>query len=750
MTKTMKRVLTVVLVGLLAISASVLGTFSVSKADDVSDAKATFETFVAALPDPITNTYLEDVDVLENLSNARAEYLFLQGKGQEGILDSNLRIKWANLQNKVGTVITLYSEMMSFRAYLPKGNPSPAKISISRESEIGTLQVMYEALPSQYSLEVRKAIDQKVNYDYTESYYATEGTHFFKDLLVEPDGVIPQAKQNIQDAIDAIDAIWADVKAGELEATAENLGVDKLAELEAAKEAIDKVVVDDHALITNKVGDGYTYENAKTIIDGHIADAVTLANAIDTLDRELKFKAPTDLPNEAVCYSRLEDINALNDNKFTKIGETEDGYMAYFKTTHADQYDKLAAMLDHCAEVKADIEDANALIAAIEGVKYVPDEWENAIDKAQTAVDALDKDVRNETYVTLSVLEAAKDDYQTMLDAIANVVNLIALIPADITLEDACWTAIDNARDAYDALSDNYKANFPAVELAKLVAAEEDYAARKKAVDDWIAEVVAFYNAFEGATPADKIAQIWGADLDKIDALETAYAGFGADQQAYASTAKAELDAIKEKASVTNIDIMEGMIKALEPMANLGALQDAKNKYDTLHETQQELIDTTVLSILNAKWAKYQAVSYFDKAVAIIKANVEAKLYFEQDATLMNTLFVLYNVLDEEGRAMVQSYDDLVAIEVVLADAELINVYEYSNELAARIEQANNSIAQLKADLDALNAELSGKIDELNSALEKANSTATIAMVIAIIATVAAIAGIVLVFTKKN
>ena len=116
----------------------------------------------------------------------------------------------------------------------------------------------------------------------------------------------------------------------------------------------------------------------------------------------------------------------------------------------------------------------------------------------------------------------------------------------------------------------------------------------------------------------------------------------------------------------------------------------------------------------------------------------------------MNTLFVLYNVLDEEGRAMVQSYDDLVAIEVVLADAELINVYEYSNELAARIEQANNSIAQLKADLDALNAELSGKIDELNSALEKANSTATIAMVIAIIATVAAIAGIVLVFTKKN
>ena len=732
MTKTLKKVLTIVLVGLLALSASVLGTFSVSKADAVSDAKATFETIVAALPDTITNTDLEDVDVLENLSNARAEYLFLQGKGQESVLDTNLRIKWANLQNKVGTVITLYSEMMSFRAYLPKGNPSPAKISISRESEIGTLQVMYEALPSQYSLAVRKAIDQKVNYDYTESYYATEGTHFFKDLLVEPDGVIPQAKQNIQDAIDAIDAIWADVKAGELAATAENLGVDKLAELEAAKEAIDKVVVDDHALITNKEGNGYTYENAKAIIEGHIAAAQALADEIDALDATLKFKAPVDLPNEAICYSKLAEINALNDNKFTKIGSaSEDGYQTYFKTAHAEQYAKLADMLSHSAEVKADIDAVNALIAAIADVEYEAG-WLDAIVAAETAYAALDADVKSADYVDVATLTAARDAYDLMIATIENVVVIINNIPADITLYTACKDAIDAARNAYEALSAEYKANFPAAELAKIVSAEEDYVARKAGADAWIAEVASFYAGCEGATASDKIANIWSADLAKIVALDAAYAGFDADVQDYAAAAKAELDAINVVA-YANVDATQIAINALAttaPDAIVAALLSAKEAYDTLHATQQELIDT---AILNAKYAKFLAVSYFDKAVAEIKANVEAGLYFEQDVTLMNTLFVLYNVLDEEGRAMVQSHDDLVAIEVVLSDAALVDVYEYSNALAAKIDALREELEVISAELEQkvngvqssvdkaieeLEEELNGKIDELNAALD--------------------------------
>ncbi len=755
MTKTMKRVLTIVLVGLLAISASVLGTFSVSKADAKSEAIAAFEEIVRievpAIED-INNEYLANADNLEKLSKAKAEYLFLQGLDALHEIDGALKAKWDGLQNKIGTVLTVYSEMKSLSVYLPVINANPEKISTSRRGDVGTLKISYDGIVEQYSLSVQQAIDQKIGWIYTDE-YIQDGVDFFTKL----NNLINDAYGNIEAAETAIKAIWSGIQDSEQKSETLGITLELVDLLQAAETAINNVVVDDHSKIENKDGiDGeycYTYENAKRIIEGHIADALTLAGEIDALDRELKFKAPTDRPNDAVCYSREREINELNDNKFTKIGETEDGYMTYFKTTHPVQYDNLKAMLDHCAGVKTAIEKANALIDAIESVKYVPTEWEAAIVAAETAFAALDKDVKTDAYVDIQTLTDARDAYELMLQEIDKVVALIALIPADITLEDACYTAIDNARkgyNAYVALNEGYKANFPQAELDKIVAAEDAYAARENAVKEWIAEVVAFYSAFEGATPAKKIAQIWGANLDKIAELETAYGAFGADQQAYAATAKAELDAIKEIASVTNIKTMQDMIKALEPMANLGALQNAKNKYDTLHETQQELIDTTVLSILNAKWAKYQAVSYFDKAVAIIKANVEAKLYFEQDVTLMNTLFVLYNVLDEEGRAMVESYDDLVAIEIVLADAELINVYEYSNELATKIEQANNSIAQLKADLDALNAELSGKIDELNSALEKANSTATIAMVIAIIATVAAIAGIVLVFTKKN
>ncbi len=753
MTKTMKRVLTFVLVGLLALSASVLGTFSVSKADAKSEAIAAFEQIVDGLPGTIENEYLANADNLEKLSTAKSEYLFLKGISAENDIDATLKAKWDGLQNKIGTVVNLYAEMKSLSVYVPELNANPAKISTSRSGDIGRLEVAYEGIVEQYSLAVRKAIDEKIDFDYSEdptSAYVTgaivEGkgecyTGFFKKL----NDLIAEAGLNIQKAIEAIDKVWEEVKASEKPATEEFLGVDKLADLQAAETAINDVVVDDHIKITNKNGSGYTYENAKAIIDGHIADAQTLADAIYTLDSELKFKAPTDLPNYAVCYSRKEDINAKNDNKFTKIGETEDGYMTYFKTTHPEQYANLKAMLDHCADVEEAIADVNAKIAAIAEVEYVPTEWVEAIVTAETAFDALDADVKTADYINIQTLLDARDAYDSMVETINEVVDLIALIPADITLEDACWTAIDNARKGYDALSDNYKANFPEAELAKIEAAEENYAARKKTVEDWIAEVVAFYKDLGNPTDtnADKIAKIWGADLDKIAQLETAYGAFGADQQAYAAVAFAELGEIEKIASVTNIKIMQDMIDALEntdPDAIVAALEEAKGLYDDLHATQQELIDNKVL---NEKWAKYQAVSYFDKAVAIIKANVDAELYFEQDVTLMNTLFVLYNVLDDEGRAMVQSYDDLVAIEAILQDVELINVYEYSNELAQKIEELTASVNGAKDNLQA-------QINDLSAALEKANSTATIAMVIAIIATVAAIVGIVLVFTKKN
>ncbi len=752
MTKTMKRVLTIVLVGLLAISASVLGTFSVSKADAKSEAISDFQAIVIPLPDSITNTDLESVELLEKLSNARADYLFLKGIGAENDIDPTAKAKWESLQNKVGTVISLYSEMLSFKAYVPELNTNYVKISISREGEINKLKLIYDAVPGQYSLEVRKTIDKKIAFDYSEDvnsdYVANECETGYFDRLLK---LIEEAKANIIDAKAKIDAIWEEVKASEKPATSENLGIDKLGALTAAKEAIDKVVVDDWSQITNKDNvngvDGYTYETAEKIINGHIQTASQLADSIKTLASQLKYTTPPyDLPTDGLCYTSVDVIKGFNDNKFTKIGATElDGYQQYFKTTHADAYALLEEMLAHCAKVEEDIKNANALIEAIEGVKYVPVEWKKAIDAAQIAVDALDADVKNETYVKISVLEAAKADYQAMLDAIANVVTIIGAIPSDITLNAPCKAAIDAARTAYDALSDEYKANFPADELAKLEAAEKAYAERKAIVDTWIENVVAFYKDLEGATDADKIQNIWAADLDKIAQLEGEYAGFEDDKKAYVDNegATAELAEIKNIASVININITQGLIDALAtttPDEIVEKLLYAKDKYDTLHETQQELIDNTVL---NEKWAKYQAVSYFDKAVAAIKANVDAGSYFEQDAALMNTLFVLYNVLDEEGRAMVKSYADLLAIEVVLSDAELIDVYEYSKELAQKIEALTASVNDAKDDLQA-------QINDLSAALEKANSTATIAMVIAIIATVAAIVGIVLVFTKKN
>ena len=739
MTKTMKKVLTIVLVGLLAISASFMGIFTGSAAT-VVDNKAAFIEIIENYMDlttnegTITDADLADAEKQIDLVNAKA-YFDKMTEAEKTGLESKYAEAWADILYVAGSALNVYAEMSALSVYIrPVDAP---RISVHKLSDVKKADLNHQGLGANSVL----FCDMRIDYDVTESYYATKGTKFFEKLYEE----IQKEQDRIDEAEKAIAAIWEGV---------EVVGLDRQDEYDNATAKIEEVLPSDRSKIPNYDNDtNIDYKEAGDQLQDIKDFAKALADEIEAF--EVKDRHNYD--GNEIYYTKKTEINALK-GRFDKLEETTaNAVQTYFKTTHATQYAKLEAMLAYCGLVETEIAEVIKKIDAIGTVTYT-DESRAKIDAAQGAFDDLDNDVKTADYITnKDVLDAAQDRYVDIMNAVDDVVVLIDAIDNPVTLTDACNAEIVAAEKAYAALAEvdtEFQGNVPADKVAIMEAARAEYIRLENIVKSWIARVKAFYG--EGA-----ITDIWAADLAEIDALETEYAAFDANAKAYADApknnnnvtgAKADLDAIKVEAyaSIDETEIAIGKLKTATPDVIVELLLDAKEMYDTLHATQQAEIDPDLLTILNAKWAKYQAVSYFDKAVAIIKANVEAKLYFEQDATLMNTLFVLYNVLDEEGRAMVQSYDDLVAIEVVLADAELINVYEYSNELATRIEQANNSIAQLKADLDALNAELSGKIDELNSALEKANSTATIAMVIAIIATVAAIAGIVLVFTKKN
>ena len=719
MTKTMKKVLMVLLVGILAVCTSVMGIFTGS-ADAAS--KAAFEGIIQdyiTAGKTITDADLADAGVQVHLIQAKAYYDKMEREEREAV-PAVIAEEWEAMQNVAGPALTVYSAMASLSIYL-RATDAP-RISVHKQAELDDAKLRYEALGAGSNSEL--FCDMRIAYDYTESYYATEGTHFFADLQK----LINDAQAATDEAIAAINAIWEGI---------EVVGLDREDEIINAANKIEAVLPADRAEITNMAD----YDEAVSQLAAIKAEAQDLADDIDALYITLKDRTNFDGAEE--YYTKLAEITALK-ARYDALEETSaNAVQTYFQTAHATQYAELVEMLNYCETVASEIAAVIEAIDAIGTVTYTA-ECEQKIINAENLYAALDADVKNETYITnyttLTEARAKYDDLKAKVDA---VVALIDAITNPVVLTDACEAEIVAAETAYAALTEEEQANVPAEKYQALVDARTAYNTLEDIVKAWIARVEAFFG--EGA-----IADIWAADLDEVKDLEDDYAAFDANSQAYiiADGADVELAAVKAQA-LANVAETQADIDALAttaPDAIVAALFAAKEKFDTLHATQQELINKAVL---NEKWAKYQAVSYFDKAVAVIKANVDANLYFTQDAALMNSLFVLYNVLDEEARAMVQSYTDLVAIEAVLSDATLVNAYEYSKLLAEYIDNVQRELADISMSyLERMN-ELENKNTELRDTLAKANSTATIAMVIAILAVIAAVVGIVLA-TKKN
>lgn len=716
MTKTMKKVLTVLLVGILAISAGFMGIFSGSAATAV-DNKAEFIEIVTKYMDPTTNEgTITDADLAIaekqiDLVNAKA-YFDKMTESEKSGLDSIYAEAWADILFVAGSALNVYAEMSALSVYIrPVDAP---RISVHKLSEVEKAELNHQGLGANSVL----LCDMRIAYDFTESYYATEGTKFFDALKEE----IAEEQARIDEAIAAINEIWSGV---------EVIGLDKEDEIINATDKIAAVLPSDRAGITNMDD----YDEAVAQLEAIKDFAQVLADDIDALVLQDR----VNFDGNEIYYTKKAEIDALK-ARFDALEETTaNAVQTYFKTAHATQYAKLEAMLAYCATVETEIAAVIEAIDAIGTVTYTA-ESRGKIDAAQALFDALDNDVKTADYITnKDVLDAAQARYVEIKTAVDAVVILIDAIDNPVTLTDACNAEIIAAEEAYAALAEvdaEFQGNVPADKVAIMEAARAEYNRLEDIVKAWIARVEAFYG--EGA-----IADIWAADLDEITALETEYAAFDANAKAYADNNGATVDLADIKVvAYANIDETQLAIDALAttlPDAIVEKLLEAKEMFDTLHATQQDKINKAVL---NEKWAKYQAVSYFDKAVASIKANVDANLYYTQDVALMNTLFVLYNVLDEEGRAMVSSYADLVAIEAVLTDSTLVNAYEYSNELSAKL-------AKVTEELILANNDLVSKNDELSESLSKANSTATIAMVIAIIAVIAGVVGIVLA-TKKN
>ena len=701
MTKTMKKVLTLALIGVMFVSAAVFGTTTKAFATpaDVTEFTAIVQTFVGG---SVTDADLTDEDVQKDLISAKS-YFDNMTKAEKDSLDAVIVEEWTKIQAVAGDALSVYSSMASLSVYLREvGAP---RISVkNEEARVSAAKMKYEALGENTNSKL--LVDQRIAYD-----DPANNKSFFPDL----EALLQAAWDAIANAEAKIDAVWEGIEAITL--SRETL-------INEATAAVEAVIASDRELISNLDAYEQALEELAAIKENASELAVDVAALYVTLDTTLGAES---------YYSKSEEIYALKDvyDNFVNI---DADLQTYFQTAYPTEYAQLMEMLAYCEAVEDEIANVIELIEAIGDVTYT-DECLNKIVAAETAYDALDADVKAGNYVeNYQDLVDARAKYEEIKAAVDPVVALIDAIVDPIALNQACEDSIVAAETAFEALTEEYKNNVPADKKQELEDAREAYDALLEGVNAWIERVEALLG--EG-----QLADLWSLDLDEVADLADIYNNdFTADEKAYvdAEGATQLLSDILNKGldNVTETDneiagLMNIQLTAEDP-TTIEKLLEVKEMYDTLHETQQELINNKYM--LDMKYSIYEFSIYFDKAVAAIKANVDAGLYFDQDYTLMNTLNAFYNVIrGSEAEALITSYQDLKACEAVLNDAELVDANDVNEKL---VEMLNNKVAELQAAIEKAEAD--------------AASSNTVSLVIAIVAAVIAIAGVVLFFVKRK
>ncbi|WP_024856622.1 dockerin type I repeat-containing protein [Ruminococcus albus] len=307
-------------------------------------------------------------------------------------------------------------------------------------------------------------------------------------------------------------------------------------------------------------------------------------------------------------------------------------------------------------------------------------------------------------------LDVPLSDILYVLTKVDKVNDLIAELPEseDVTAEDE--DAITNAREAYEALTDEQKAKVDADALNKLEDAEEALEDAKKAA--------AATEAINALPDAEDVTTEDAEDIenarDKYDALTDAQKDLideeTVDKLEAAETALAAAIEAAEKAAAdqTAADAVKQEINNL-PAAEDVTTEDSKNivkaraDYDALTDAQKALVDEeTVDKLEAAETALAAAIEEAEKAAADEAAADAVK----QE---INNLPAAEDVTTEDSKNIENArdkYDALTDAQKALVDEETVDKLEAAETaLAAAIEEAEKAAADQTA-ADAVKQEI--------------------------------------------
>ena len=300
--------------------------------------------------------------------------------------------------------------------------------------------------------------------------------------------------------------------------------------IDAASTAYNALTDDQKALVTNSEAlttAKQTYDALKIAAEKLVADK-TAANAVINKIETIGKVKYTD-----ACKGKIDDAStaydALTDDQKALVSNLE------VLTTAKQTYETLKAAAEKLAADKAKADPVIAKINGIGNVEYT-DVCKEKIDDASTAYDALTVD-QKALVTNLDVLTTAKQTYETLKAAAEKLASdkvkadpVIAKINAigNVEYTDACKDKIDDASNAYDALTDDQKTLVTNLEV--LTTAQQNYNMLKAAADELMAYKTAFENykselkaiieALCKEDDSDAVKAIINKAISDIDALE--------------------------------------------------------------------------------------------------------------------------------------------------------------------------------------------------------------------------------------
>ena len=442
------------------------------------------------------------------------------------------------------------------------------------------------------------------------------------------------AKVDVTEAkIDAIGSgYYSSEKASAIQ-DARNYYDDELTDGEKAAVSNYQKLLDAEALY-GPVGEVVTEINAL----GEITDQQVLKTSIETardhynaLNQDQKDVFPVEIlkvltDNEAIIEV-VDEINALGapENTDAFRGAVTSARGSYNSLTN-DQKDIFpAAVLKLLTDDEAAI-DVMDLINAIGTVEYT-DACKGKIDAANTAYDLLD-DAQKTLVANYGVLEQANTDY----NKVDEVHDLITLLDPFEYSEDYA-DALDNARNAYNALTSFQKSILPAEDLKELVDDEK---------------------AFDAMAKIDAIGTVTATDVckDGIDTARGAYNALTDDQKAKVGNYKDLTDAEAAYAVAVKIDAIDEIVTL-----------DSKDGIDEARGAYNELTDDQKARVGNYEYLTDAEAAY---AVAVnIDAIDEIILLDSKDG--IDTARNAYNALTDDQKARVGNYEYLTDAEAAYA-----------------------------------------------------------------------------------